>query len=326
MTGEPPLRWRAARTTLVVAITAATVAIGVLVALAALAWFREGSWVVALLIGLLAVAGLGYVWRYALHPQVFLTDDDVVVRNPWHTHTLALDDLAVVAPGENGMRLGTAEESVEAWCIQKPLSAIRAGRTDTRADRIATELTAALDTRDRTHPAALPRHLPDEDGFLVRRASYVDAPLLADLERQTGEAALGHIFGDRPYPLDDVTERWQQKILDPAIQVRVGVLDGEPIGYLAFSADQIHHVGIRPDRFRKGYGSRLVDYATGEIFDQLVPRARLWVLTDNRTACSFYLARGWRPSGGSQPSEFPPHPEEVEMIMDNPVTPRHGGR
>ncbi|MGO1973657.1 MAG: GNAT family N-acetyltransferase [Propionibacteriaceae bacterium] len=326
MTGEPPKRWRVARSTLVAAITVAVVGLVVLAVLAWTAWSREGSVPVAVVISLLALAGIAYVWRFALHPRVHITADEIVVRNPLRTTTLPLDDLSVVAPGENGMVLATDEESTEAWCIQKSLRAIRAARTDTRADRIATEMITLLDVRDQDHPDALPRHRPDADGFAVRRAVPSESAVLADLERQASEAALGHLFGDQSYPLDEVTDRWRRVLGDPALHVRIGELDGEPIGYLAYSDVRVHHLGVRPDRFRKGYGSRLLDYATGEIFDRLSPQAHLWVLVGNTTARGFYAARGWEPSGETGHSEFPPYPEEIQLVLDNPVAPRHGGR
>lgn len=326
MTGEPPRGWRAARSTLITAIVAALVVLTILGVLAWLAWSEEGSILVSVVIGLLALAGIGYVWRFTLHPRVEITEDEVVVRNPLHTTRLLLDELSVVVPGENGMVLATDEQSVEAWCVQKSLRAIRAHRADTRADRVAAELTSWLDARDRDHPEALPRHRPDDDGFTVRRARADEAPILADLERQASEAALSHLFGEQSYPIDDVTARWRRVLRDPALHVRIGSLDAEPIGYLAYSDVRVQHLGVRPDRFRKGYGSRLLDYATGEIFDRLTPQAHLWVLVGNTTAREFYTARSWRASGETGHSEFPPHPEEVELVLDNPVSPRHGGR
>lgn len=326
MSGTPPTRWRAARSTLVAATGAAVLAVGVLILLSVLAWRDQSSLVVAVVCSLLALAVVGYVWRFALHPSLHWTGDDLVVRNPLRTSTLPLDDLSVVVPGENGLVLATDEATVEAWCIQKSTRSIRHGRSDTRADQIAGELTARLDARDRDHPSALDRHRPAADGFVVRRAAAAEATLLADLERRASEAALAHVFGDRPYPFEDVRRRWLEVLRDPALHVRIATLDQEPVGYLAYSAVRVHHLGVRPDHFRSGFGRRLLDYATGEIFDRLTPQATLWVLSDNTVARTFYTSCGWRPSGRTGHSEFPPHPEEVELVLDNPVTPRRGGR
>jgi ribosomal protein S18 acetylase RimI-like enzyme len=42
---------------------------------------------------------------------------------------------------------------------------------------------------------------------------------------------------------------------------------------------------------------------------------RLWCLADNDQAIGFYEHLGWQRTGRSKASEYPPFPDEVEMVL-----------
>ena len=74
--------------------------------------------------------------------------------------------------------------------------------------------------------------------------------------------------------------------------------------YLAWDAERLRHLGVRPDLWGRGLARAAVARADGI--------RRLWVLTDNSRARGFYEHLGWRPTGREQDAEWPPYPRELE--------------
>jgi ribosomal protein S18 acetylase RimI-like enzyme len=144
------------------------------------------------------------------------------------------------------------------------------------------------------------------------------------MERAASEAELGHVFPPEqyPYPTAEVLQRWRRLLRDR--QTRVSILEqaGEPVGFVAFGRDTVLHLGVVPEQTRRGFGSALLEYATAEMFALGVPSVRLWVLIDNGTARAFYRAAGWTDGDQRRDCEFPPQPEELQMIRVNPGAPR----
>ena len=54
-----------------------------------------------------------------------------------------------------------------------------------------------------------------------RRATAEDAVALRDLERIASQTGLAHVFGELPYPDDDVLARWALLLDDPEVTVEV---------------------------------------------------------------------------------------------------------
>ena len=236
--------------------------------------------------------------------------------NPFRRHAFDWDDITVIAPGENGLIVGTEDAVAEAWCIQKSNYASRRGRL-TRADRIADELLDLLDQHD-------PPLEDEETGLRIRRARPDEARLLTRLERAASEDALAHIFPpeEYPYPVDAVTRRWRQRLVDRHVRVYVLELVDAPVGYVAFDASTIHHLGVVRHQTRQGYGSALLEFASLEIFAGGAREAELWVLVDNEDARDFYRSHGWVDTEDRRTSEFPPRPESIRMTKRNPAAPR----
>jgi ribosomal protein S18 acetylase RimI-like enzyme len=317
MMSEPTRRsWRAAPATLVV-VSIFALAAGVTVPLLAYLIYRaDGApWIpIALLV--LTVLALVYAWRFGLHPRLQATDRGVIVTNPFRRRTFGWDEITLIAPGENGLIVGSEDEVAEAWCVQKSNYAARRGKF-TRADRIAHQLLDILDIHD-------PPLEDEETGLRVRRARPDESRLLTRLERAASEDALGHIFPpeEHPYPVTAVTRRWRKLLHDRSTRVYLLELVDTPVGYVAFNSAHVLHLGVLPHHGRRGYGSALVEFASQEIFALGTPEASLWVLTDNQAARRFYRAHQWKETEDRRHSEYPPEPEELRMVKRNPSAPR----
>ncbi|WP_210648537.1 GNAT family N-acetyltransferase [Nocardioides sp. SYSU D00065] len=139
-----------------------------------------------------------------------------------------------------------------------------------------------------------------------RRATQADAVALRDLERVASRAGLAHVFGDLPYPDDDVLARWVLLLDDPGVVVEV-VEDAQ--GLVAFTAHDgtsLRHLAVRPDHWSVGLGREGFRRA------EAAGARRLWVLEDNRRGRGLYESLGWRPSGVTQECPWPPYPTELE--------------
>ena len=308
--------WRAGPATLLLISAFAVVAGGVIPILAYLI-YRNGSalWLPALLLVLTALALL-YVWRFGLHPRLRVTDQTVEVINPFRRHSFEWDDITVIAPGENGLLIGSEEDAAEAWCVQKSNFASRRGRL-TRADRIANQLLDIVELHD-------PPVEDEETGLRIRRARPDESRLLARLERAASEEALTHVFppSQHPYPHTDVVRRWRRVLGDRLMHAYVLEVRESPVGYVTFNGDTVHHLGVVPDHQRRRYGSALLEFACREIYAGGAREAFCWVLAQNHAARAFYRARGWSETGERRRSEFPPHPESLQMMHKNPHAPR----
>jgi ribosomal protein S18 acetylase RimI-like enzyme len=314
---EEQLRvWRAGPATLVlVSIFAATA--GIVIPILAYLIYQNGSspWLPALLI-VLTVLALLYAWRFGFHPRLRVSDQTVEIINPFRRHRFEWDDVTVIAPGENGLLIGTEDAVAEAWCVQKSNLASRRGRL-TRADRIADELLDIVDLHD-------PPVENEETGVRIRRARPDESRLLTRLERAASEDALAHIFPPQqyPYPVNAIARRWRQLLSSRLTHVYLLEVRDTPVGYVAFDSETVHHLGVVPDHTRRGYGSTLLEFACMEIYDGGARDAFCWVLTNNYTGRAFYRALGWNETGERTKSEFPPHPPLVQMARRNPHAPR----
>lgn len=139
-----------------------------------------------------------------------------------------------------------------------------------------------------------------------RRATADDVVALRDLERTASQKGLAHVFGELPYPDDDVLARWALLLDDPTVAVEV--VEDE-VGLVALSAHDgstLRHLAVRPDHWGAGLGRE--GFARAEA----AGARRLCVLEDNRRARALYEALGWTPSGDRQECPWPPFPVELE--------------
>ena len=314
---DPKLRvWRAGPVTLVV-VSIFTVTAGIVIPILAYLIYKNGSssWLPVLLITLTVLALL-YAWRFGFHPRLRVSDQNVEIINPFRRYSFDWDDITVIAPGENGLLVGSEEKAAEAWCVQKSNLASRRGRV-TRADRIAEELLDVLDVHD-------PPVENEETGVRIRRARPEEGRLLTRLERAANEDALAHIFPPQqyPFPVSAIARRWRQVLHNRLTHTYLLEVRESPVGYVTFDAETVQHLGIVPDHTRRGYGTTLLEFACMEIYAGGALDAFCWVLTDNHTARAFYRALGWNETGERSRSEFPPNPQTLQMVRRNPHAPR----
>jgi len=150
-----------------------------------------------------------------------------------------------------------------------------------------------------------------------RPATAADAEALRDLERIANLAALAHVFDPAEFPFPDaaVLERWRTVLAEP--DVTVEVVDG-PSGLLvlaAYDRTRLRHLAVHPDRWGAGLGGAAVRRAAERIrAGGVVPR--LWCLDANDRALGLYRRLGWEPSGARRRAEWPPHPTEVELVLE----------
>jgi len=316
MSGPTRRSWRASPATLVV-VAIFALAAGVTVPLLAYLIYRsEGTTWISIALLVLTLLALIYAWRFGLHPRLRATEHGVIVTNPFRRREFAWDEITLIAPGENGLIVGSEDEVAEAWCVQKSNYAVRRGRF-TRADRIARELLDILDIHD-------PPLEDEETGLRVRRARPDESRLLTRLERAASEDALGHIFPPEefPYPVTQVTRRWRKLLHDRSTRVYLLELIDTPVGFVAFNSSSVLHLGVLPHHGRRGYGSALVEFACQEIYAVGTREASLWVLVENQTARRFYRAHGWTDTEDRRRSDYPPQPEEMRLVKRNPAAPR----
>jgi GNAT superfamily N-acetyltransferase len=308
--------WRAAPPTLALVGAFAVVAGIAVPVLAFLIYQNERTPWIPLLLAVLTVLAVLYAWRFGLHPRLSADGQGIRIDNPIRRYVFEWDDVTVIAPGENGLLIGSEDRVAEAWCIQKSNHASKRGRT-TRADRVAGELIDILEIYQ-------PPVSDEETGLRIRRARPDEPVLLTRMERASSEAALAHIFppAEYPYPAGEIARRWRRLLRNRLVWVHILELYDVPVGYVAFSVDTVHHLGVVPQHLRRGYGSALLEFASLEMFDRGVPEVQLWVLVENDAARAFYRSHGWQENDRRRECVFPPHPPELQMIRRNPAAPR----
>jgi GNAT superfamily N-acetyltransferase len=139
-----------------------------------------------------------------------------------------------------------------------------------------------------------------------RRATADDVVALRDLERAASRQGLAHVFGDLPYPDDDVLARWALLLDDPSVVVEVVEDDQGLVALAAHDGQNLRHLAVRPDHWSAGLGREGVHRA------EAAGARRLWVLADNGRARRLYESLGWTPTGESQECPWQPFPLELE--------------
>lgn len=141
-----------------------------------------------------------------------------------------------------------------------------------------------------------------------RRAGTDDVVALRDLERVASQRGLAHVFGQLPYPDDDVLARWALLLEDPTVVVEVVEDAAGMVALCAHDGSTLRHLAVRPDHWSAGLGRE------GFVRAEAAGARRLWVLADNVRARGLYESLGWRPSGDSQDCPWPPYPVELEYV------------
>jgi GNAT superfamily N-acetyltransferase len=144
----------------------------------------------------------------------------------------------------------------------------------------------------------------------VREAIISDADGLTRLERSASLEALAHIFPPEqfPYPTDVVRGRWQRLLSDPSVRVGVSEDTDGLASLVAFDAEVLRHLAVRPDLWGHGQARAALRWAMDR-----APIQRLWCLEENSRALGLYEHLRWTRTGRRQHAEFPPYPVEIEL-------------
>ena len=129
---------------------------------------------------------------------------------------------------------------------------------------------------------------------------------LRDLERIASQTGLAHVFGDLPYPDDDVLARWALLLDDPEVTVEVVEDDGGWSPSPPTTATRCGTWPSAPTTGARGLGRE------GFLRAEAAGARRLWVLEANGRARGLYESLGWAPTGATQECPWAPYPTEVE--------------
>ena len=222
--------WRAGPATLVLVSAFAVVAGVVIPILAYLGSTgtaaRSGSRHCFLFLTALALL---YVWRFGFHPRLRVTDQSVEIINPFRRYSFEWDDITVIAPGENGLLIGSEDSAAEAWCVQKSNSASRRGRLTP-----PTGLQTNCSTRCELHDPPVQK----ETGLRgIRRARLTRAACLPGWNVQRAGRRRHPVFppSQRPYPATAVARRWQRVLGDRLMHTYLLEVRDSPVGCTSLS-------------------------------------------------------------------------------------------
>ena len=148
---------------------------------------------------------------------------------------------------------------------------------------------------------------------MIREARPDEAEALAAIQRDASLAALAHIFPPElyPYPMQEVTERWEAFLADPEVAVLVAEENGSAAGIAASHAEWLDGLYVRPECWSRGVGRRLHDNVLERQRAAGTATCNLWVLEGNDRARRFYERLGWHENGTTRVVPFPPNPIDV---------------
>jgi GNAT superfamily N-acetyltransferase len=148
---------------------------------------------------------------------------------------------------------------------------------------------------------------------VIREARPGEAGTLAAIQRDASLAALADIFPPElyPYPLDEVTRRWHELLVDAEATVLVAEEDGTAAGIAGCRREWLDGLYVLPQFWSRGVGRALHDEVLDRLRAEGCERCHLWVLEHNDRARRFYEHLGWIENGTSRVVPFPPKPIDV---------------
>ncbi len=90
-------------------------------------------------------------------------------------------------------------------------------------------------------------------------------------------------------------DRWNQW-LEPGLDFDTVVADyeGKPVGHTTVSGDELVHLFIDPDHWRRGVGERLLEIGERKLAEAGNARIRLTTIIGNDPAIALYESKGWQ--------------------------------
>ena len=148
---------------------------------------------------------------------------------------------------------------------------------------------------------------------MIRPARPGEADTLLRIQREAAVGAFAHIFppAQYPFPDDGVRADWERALADPAVEIYVAELAGEPIGTVAVGHGFLRNLYVLPEHQGTGVGSQLHDHGLDRLHALGHDEAKLWTLEGNEQGRRFYERRGWTLNGETRIVPFPPQPLDV---------------
>jgi GNAT superfamily N-acetyltransferase len=148
---------------------------------------------------------------------------------------------------------------------------------------------------------------------VIRRARADESETLLRIQREAAVAAFAHVFPpDRyPFPDDGVRADWERALADPAIEIYIAEVAGEPVASVAVGKGFLRNLYVLPEHQGAGLGSTLHDHALERLHALGCAEAKLWTLEENHSGRRFYERRGWSLNGETREVPFPPNPLDV---------------
>jgi GNAT superfamily N-acetyltransferase len=143
-----------------------------------------------------------------------------------------------------------------------------------------------------------------------RRAGPGDAEALRDLERAANVVGLAHVFGDTPFPEDDVLARWRATLVESGAVVLL-----HDHAFTSWDADgRVRHLAVHPDAWGRGLGREGLALAVAAV-EAAGVEPHLWALELNHRALRLYDHLGWVRTGETRRAGWPPHPVELRLRL-----------
>lgn len=127
--------------------------------------------------------------------------------------------------------------------------------------------------------------------MIVRRATAADAVAMARCHAASADVAYAHIAERDPGLTERRLRAWSE-ILTGEHRAYLAEEDGNVVGVLNVSDDELHVIYVHPDWWGTGVGQQLLDQAHA-LLAATCDEAVLTVLADNPRARRFYERNGW---------------------------------
>lgn len=152
----------------------------------------------------------------------------------------------------------------------------------------------------------------------LRPAEPGDAKILAYIQTESWKAAFAGILSQEELTKRTEPERvkamYERILSNPAVHLTIETVEGTPHCIAGWSRSRggqgentaelicIHSL---PDRWRRGYGSMMMDHVLSEIREQGYEEVVLWVFEQNHRARRFYEKHGFTLTDQTQNSFGP---------------------
>ena len=156
----------------------------------------------------------------------------------------------------------------------------------------------------------------------LRAMTTGDVPAVLAVQEPGAVVGLSEVFPQDvyPFPRERVARRWREEIATDDVDCFVVVGGDVVVGFAAIRGDEFLHFGIAVERWGDGTARRAHDEVLYLLRSRGVDRAWLRVFTGNARGRRFYESLGWRRTGSTSRSSFPPHAEllRYERALQSP--------